>query len=59
MQGTAKAMDVKYKFLQNVNCPTFHHFSNGPSLNRILVFPEDHVSGEKGWQVFNSLFEAG
>ena len=27
--------------------PTSHHFSNGPSLNRILVF-QDHVGRERG-----------
>ena len=31
-------MDVKNKFLQGVNDPTSHHFSNGPSLNRILDY---------------------
>ena len=55
MQGTAEAVDVKNKFLQDVDGPTFHHFSNGPSLNRILVF-QDHVAdGERGSYVFNSL----
>ena len=54
MQGTAEAVDAKNKFLQNVDSPTFHHFSNGPSLNRILVF-QDHVGGERGSYVFNSL----
>ena len=27
--------------------PTSHHFSNGPSLNRIFVF-QDYVGGERG-----------
>ena len=47
MQGTAEAVDVKNKLLQDVNGPTSHHFSNGPFLNRILVF-QDHVGGERG-----------
>ena len=54
MQGTAEAVDVKNKFLQGLDGPTFHHFSNGPSLNRIVVF-QDHVGGESGSYVFNSL----
>ena len=54
MQGTAEAVDVKNKFLQDEDGPTFHHFSNGPSLNRILVF-QDHVGGDGGSYVFNSL----
>ena len=54
MQGTAQVVDVKNKFLQDVDGPTFHHFSNGPSLNRIVVF-QDHVGGERGSYVFNSL----
>ena len=63
MQGTAEAVDAKNKFLQDVNCSTSYHFSNGPSLNRILVF-QDHVVGERGSYVFNSSlisvsFEAG
>ena len=63
MQGTARAVDVKNKFPQDVDGPIFHHFSNGPSLNRIVVF-QDHVGGERGSYVFNSLisvsvFEAG
>ena len=37
MQGTAKAVDVKNKFLQDVDGPTFQDFFNGPSLNRIVV----------------------
>ena len=45
---------MKNKFLQDVDGPTFHHFSNGPSLNRIVVF-QDHVGGERGSYVFNSL----
>ena len=47
-------MDVKNKFLQDVDGPTFHKFSNGPSLNLIVVF-QDHVAGERGSYVFNSL----
>ena len=54
MQGTAEAVDVKNKFLQDVDGPTFQDFSNGPSLNRIVVF-QDHVGGERGTRVFNSL----
>ena len=54
MQGTAEAVDVKNKFLQDVDGPTFHHFSNGPSLNRIDVF-QGHVGGERGSYVFNVL----
>ena len=54
MQGTAEAVDVKNKFPQDVDGPTFHHFSNDPSLNRIVVF-QDHVGGERGSYVFNSL----
>ena len=54
MQGTTEAVDVKNKFLQDVNGPTSYHFSNGPSLNRILVF-QDHVGGERDSYVFNSL----
>ena len=54
MQGTAEAVDVKNKFLQDVDGPTFHHFSNGPSRNRIVVF-QDHVGGERGSYVCNSL----
>ena len=54
MQGTAKAVDMKNKFLQDVNGPTSHHFSNGPSLNRVLVF-QDHFGGERGSYAFNSL----
>ena len=42
MQGTTEAVDVKNIFLQDVKGPTSYHFSNGPSLNRILVF-QDHV----------------
>ena len=51
MQGIAEAVDVKNKFLQDVDGPTFHHFSNGPSLNRIVVF-QDQVDGEKGSYTF-------
>ena len=47
MQGKAEEVDVKSKFLPDENGPTSHHFSYGPSLNRILVFQDD-VSGEKG-----------
>ena len=47
MQGTAEAVDVKSKFLQDKNDPTSHHISNGPSLNRIVVFQDD-VGGERG-----------
>ena len=47
MQGTAEAVDVKNKFLQDVNGPTSCHFSHGPSLNRILV-SQDHVGDERG-----------
>ena len=54
MQGIAEAVDVKNKFLQDVDGPTFHHFSNDPSLNRIVVF-QDHVGGERGSYVFNLL----
>ena len=54
MQGTAEAVDVKNKFLQDVDGPTFHHFSNGPSLNRIVVF-QDHVGSGRGSYVFNLL----
>ena len=54
MQGTAEAADVKNKFLQDVDGPTFHHFSNGPSLNRIVVF-QDHVGSGRGSYVFNLL----
>ena len=42
MQGTAKAVDVKNKFLQDVDGPTFQDFFNGPSLNPTVVF-QDHV----------------
>ena len=31
-----QSVDVKNKFLQDVDGPTFHHLSNGPSLNREL-----------------------
>ena len=54
MQGTAEAVDVKNKFLQDVDGPTFQDFFNGPSLNRIVVF-QDHVRGERGSYVLNSL----
>ena len=54
MQGTAEAVDVENKFLQDVDGPTFHLFSNGSSLNRIVVF-QDHVDGERGSYIFNSL----
>ena len=54
MQGTAEAVDVKNKFLQDVNGPTSYHFSNCPSLNRILMF-QDHAGGETGSYVLNSL----
>ena len=50
----AEAADLKNKFLQDVDGPTFHHFSNGPSLNVIVVF-QDHVGGERGSYVFNSV----
>ena len=53
MQGTAEAVDAKNKFLQDANGPTSYHFSNGPSLDRILVF-QDHVGGERDSYVFNS-----
>ena len=54
IQETAEAVDVKNKFLQDVNGPTSYYFSNGPSVNRFLVF-HDHVGGERGSYVFNSL----
>ena len=54
MQGTAEAVDVKNKFLQDVDGPTFQDFSNGPSLNRI-VMSQDHVCSERGSCVLNSL----
>ena len=38
MQGTTEAVGVKNKFLQDLNGPTSYHFSNGPSLNRILGY---------------------
>ena len=37
MQGTAEAVDVKNKFLQDVNGPTSNHFSNGPSCSKITL----------------------
>ena len=43
MQGTAEAVEVKNKFLQDVNGPT-SSFSM-----------QDHVGGERGSYVFNSL----
>ena len=45
---------MKNEFLQDVYGPTSHYLSNGPSLNRILVF-QDYVGGDKGSYVFNSL----
>ena len=54
MQGTAEAVDVKYKFLQDVKRPASHQVFNGPSLNRNLEF-QDHVGGKRGSYVFNSL----
>ena len=54
MQGTAEAVDGKNKFLQDVKGPASYHFSNCPSLNRILVFQDD-VGNERGSYVFNSL----
>ena len=55
MQGTVEAVHVKNKSLQDVDGPTFHdHFSNGPSLNRIVVF-QDHVGSGRGSYVFNLL----
>ena len=58
----AEAADLKNKFLQDVDGPTFHHFSNGPSLNRIVVF-QDHVGGGEVRtfliQWYRFLFEAG
>ena len=47
-------MDVKNKFLQDVNGPSSHRLSNGSSLNRIIVF-QDRVSGERGSYDFISL----
>ena len=52
--GDSRSSGLENKFLQDVNGPTFYHFSNGPSLNRIFVF-QDHVGGERGSYVFNSL----
>ena len=51
MQGTTEAVDVKNIFLQDVKGPTSYHFSNGPSLNRILVF-QDHVGNGRGSYIF-------
>ena len=50
----AEAADLKNKFLQDVDGPTFHHFSYGPSLNRTVLF-QDHVGVERGSYVFNSV----
>ena len=41
-----------------IDGPTFHHFSNGSSLNRIVVV-QDHVGGERGSYVFNSEVDIG
>ena len=49
---------MKNKFLQDVDGPTFHHFSNGPSLNRIAVF-QDHVGGKRGSYVFIKFIDIG
>ena len=54
MQGTAEAVVVKNKFLQDEDGSTSHQFSNGPFLNRFLVF-QDGIFSERGSCVFNSF----